>query len=265
MSEVKAAPAVVAAPFDTVPDAIDVALRQLETRGLGQWSLYDPRTSPEREGGAPTIPILLADGSLLGLVRVDHDLDRMLSRDELCLVQDVARLLATLLDSEQRADRSHRRAVRAEAESMTDDLTGLPNARGWWRALLREASRCDRYGLAAVVAVVDLDELKLINDTQGHLAGDLLLRALGETLTGAVRDSDVVARVGGDEFGVLAVDYQPPLPDTMVERLRAGLEVAGISASVGADVYRTGDVIDDTFHRADSDMYVVKRARRRAS
>jgi diguanylate cyclase (GGDEF)-like protein len=177
-------------------------------------------------------------------------------------VQHTARLLATLLDSEHRAERAHLRAERAEEESLTDDLTGLPNGRAWWRSLLREASRCDRYGLVAVVAVVDLDELKVINDTQGHLAGDLLLRTLSETLTASVRESDVVARVGGDEFGVLAVDYQPPLPETMVERLRVGLERAGISASVGADVYRTGDIIDDTFHRADSDMYAVKRKRR---
>jgi diguanylate cyclase (GGDEF)-like protein len=201
----------------------------------------------------------------LGLLRADDELGERRSVDHLDAVHHTARLLATLIDSEQRADRSHRRALRAEEESMTDDLTGLPNGRGWWRALLREASRCDRYGLAAVVAVVDLDELKVINDTQGHLAGDLLLRTLGETLTAAVRDSDVVARLGGDEFGVLAVDYQRPLPDTMVDRLRAGLEAAGIRASVGADVYRTGDIIDDTFHRADSDMYLVKRARRRAS
>jgi diguanylate cyclase (GGDEF)-like protein len=213
----------------------------------------------------PTVPIVLPDGSLLGLLRVDDELNERPSDDALESLRHTARLLATLIDSEQRADRSYRRAVRAEEESMTDDLTGLPNGRAWWRALLREASRCDRYGLAAVVAVIDLDELKVINDTQGHLAGDLLLRTLGETLTAAVRDSDVVARLGGDEFGVLAVDYHPPLPDTMVDRIRAGLDAAEIAASVGADVYRTGDSIDDTFHRADSNMYLVKRARRHAS
>jgi diguanylate cyclase (GGDEF)-like protein len=207
------------------------------------------------------VPVVLADGTVLGLLRADGDLEALQSADDLAALQHSGRLLATLLDAEQRAERLHRRAERAEAESLTDDLTGLPNGRAWWRALLREASRCDRYDLAAVVAVVDLDGLKTINDTQGHLAGDLLLRTLGETLTNSVRESDVVARLGGDEFGVLAVDYQPPLPDTMVDRLRAGLDVAGISASVGADVYRTGDIIDDTFHRADADMYVVKRER----
>lgn len=256
---------VAAQPFDALPDAIGALLQQLATRGLGEWSLQNAWTDPIVELDGTTVPIALPDGSLLGLLRDHHSGDEVLSADGLAAVRDVARVLATLLDAEGRADRSHRRAVRAEAESMTDALTGLPNGRAWWRALLREASRCDRSGLSAVVAVVDLDELKHINDSQGHLAGDLLLRALAETLWGAVRDSDVVARLGGDEFGVLAVDYQPPVPDTMVERLRQSLDAAGIKASVGADVYRRGDVIDDTFHRADSDMYRVKRENRPAS
>ena len=254
-----------AQPFDAVSQAVDALLQQLADQGLGDWVLQDAFSGSDADHGATTVPIALPDGSLLGLLQARRPNDARLSIEALGSVRDMARVLATLLDAESRADRSHRRAVRAEAESMTDALTGLPNGRAWWRALLREASRCDRHGLAAVVAVIDLDELKLINDTQGHLAGDLLLRTLAEALTFAVRETDVVARLGGDEFGVLAVDYQPPLPDTMVERLRRCIAEAGIRASVGADVYRTGDIIDDTFHRADSDMYRVKKANRPSS
>jgi diguanylate cyclase (GGDEF)-like protein len=170
--------------------------------------------------------------------------------------------MATVLEAEQRADRSHRRALQAEAESMTDPLTGLPNGRAWWRALAREASRCDRHDLLAVVAVVDLDELKVVNDAQGHLAGDLLLRTLAETLEHSVRDTDVVARLGGDEFGVLAVDYQAPVPDTLLTRLEQSLNAADIKASVGADVYSPGGNIDATFKSADLAMYQAKRAHR---
>lgn len=250
-----------AQPFEAMPDAIDVLLRQLEIRGCGRWTLQDAWSESIVTPAGTTVPIALQDGSLFGLLRSHRPGDGP-SSDQIAVVCDTARVLATMLDAESRADRSYRRAIRAETESMTDALTGLPNGRAWWRSLLREASRCDRHGLAAVVAVVDLDELKLVNDTQGHLAGDLLLRTLGETLSYAVRETDVVARVGGDEFGVLAVDYHPPLPDTMLERVRECLDKADIRASVGADVYRAGDVIDDTFHRADSDMYRVKRANR---
>ena len=254
-----------ARPFEAVGDVVDVLLDQLSRRGLGEWSLQDAWTEPLLAHGRTTVPIALPDGSLMGLLQAPGEADQALSLEELASVHEAARVMATLLDAEGRADRSYRRAVRAEAESMTDALTGLPNGRAWWRALLREGSRCDRHGLSAVVAVIDLDELKIINDSHGHLAGDLLLRTLAETLSTSMRETDLVARLGGDEFGVLAVDYHAPVPDTMVGRLRDSIDAADIKASVGADVYRPGDVIDDTFHRADSDMYRVKRAGRPAS
>jgi diguanylate cyclase (GGDEF)-like protein len=251
--------AIVALPFDALPDAVEVLLAQLEARQLGRWMLT--RSNDRDLAAAGTaVPIVLPDGSVLGLVQEQPA--GSLTPEQFTTVRDVARVMATVLEAEQRADRSHRRALQAEAESMTDSLTGLPNGRAWWRALAREASRCDRHHLLAVVAVVDLDELKVVNDAQGHLAGDLLLRTLAETLENSVRDTDVVARLGGDEFGVLAVDYQAPVPDTLLARLEHSLNDAGIKASVGADVYSPGGNIDGTFKSADLAMYQAKRAHR---
>ena len=138
------------------------------------------------------------------------------------------------------------------------------NTRAWWRALARESARCDRYQLTLVIAVIDLDELKLVNDSQGHLGGDLLLRSAAQQLTAAVRASDLVARIGGDEFAVLAVDYEAPLPDLLLQRLRSNLAANGIRASCGAAVYHPGDAIENAFKSADENMYAAKMSNRRA-
>src|SRR5207302_7244444 len=121
-------------------------------------------------------------------------------------VHRAARLIGTLLATSNRAADLGERAERAERESTTDELTGLPNARAWWRILSREADRCDRFDLMAIVAVVDLDNLKEVNDREGHLAGDLLIRAAAQALERSVASTDVIARLGGDEFGLLVVD-----------------------------------------------------------
>ncbi len=88
---------------------------------------------------------------------------------------------------------------------MTDPLTGVLNRRGWALALDREERRCRRHGLDAVVAVVDLDRLKEVNDTGGHAAGDERIVACAQAIASAIRAEDTVARLGGDEFAVLAV------------------------------------------------------------
>ena len=93
------------------------------------------------------------------------------------------------------------------------------------------------------------------------LAGDEMLRVAARTLDAVVRAEDFVARHGGDEFGVLAVDYEAPAPDLLVARLHGALTAAGVSASMGAALYESGGQINDVFHQADQQMYAVKRQR----
>src|SRR5207253_2070780 len=150
------------------------------------------------------------------------------------------------------------RAGRAEALAATDALTGLGNQRAWWDRVAEEDARIQRSEATAVVAVVDLDGLKLVNDERGHLHGDLLLRLAAQTLRHTVRTCDVVARVGGDEFAVLAVDYEAE-PSVLVDRISNGLDAAGIDASVGAAVSNPGVSLVDAYARADQRMYAQKR------
>ena len=167
------------------------------------------------------------------------------------------RLLATLLITE-------RRARDAEAEAATDALTGAGSRRHWERLLAAEEARCARYGHAACVVAVDLDGLKAVNDTGGHRAGDEQLRAAAAALGLASRATDIVARVGGDEFAVLAVDTDLRTGRVLVARLVAALADAGVPASVGLAERTAGSGLPGAWGEADRRMYAAKRRRRAA-
>jgi diguanylate cyclase (GGDEF)-like protein len=249
-------------PYADLSDAVEAAVAQLPALGLGEWIL-DLRDPQDPNDERPTVPIVLPDGSLRAALRAQASgAADALSADGLDRVQSVARLLASLLAADQRASVAYQRAVRAEADSITDSLTGVANVRAWWATLQREAARADRRRATALVAVVDLDGLKRVNDADGHLAGDLLLRATAHAVTNAVRAADFVARLGGDEFGVLAVDYDPPEPEALVARLEERLDAEEIAASIGAALYQPGASIDAVFHEADTAMMRTKQLHR---
>ena len=88
-------------------------------------------------------------------------------------------------------------------EAITDKLTGVFNRRGWEGVASAELARASRSGNPLVLAIVDLDGLKVINDTEGHAEGDRLLRETAERMQSALREGDIIARLGGDEFVAL--------------------------------------------------------------
>jgi diguanylate cyclase len=174
----------------------------------------------------------------------------------------VSGLLAIVAAAQQREARMLDKLDHAEELATTDPLTGLANHRRWWEALDIEAARCKRSGGYFAVAVIDLDGLKQVNDERGHLEGDLLLRVAGETIRSTVRTVDEVARVGGDEFAVLAVDHEHDGVEHLIARLYDAFEEAGIEASVGAALSNGTEPFTLTYQRADEAMYEAKRVRR---
>jgi diguanylate cyclase (GGDEF)-like protein len=188
-----------------------------------------------------------------------------LGLDEDAIATATARMtgmLAIVAAAEQRVVKTMDKLDHAEELATTDPLTGLANHRRWWEALEVEAARCARSGGYFAVAVIDLDGLKKVNDERGHLEGDLLLRVAGSTIRTTVRTVDEVARVGGDEFAVLAVDHEHDGVDHLVARLYDALDEAGIDASVGAAVSNGTEPFTLTYQRADEAMYAAKRVRR---
>jgi diguanylate cyclase (GGDEF)-like protein len=117
------------------------------------------------------------------------------------------------------------------AASLTDPLTGVLNRRGFSQAAERELSRARRYEHPMALAFVDVRGLKAVNDTEGHLAGDRLLKQVALLLRESARTHDVVGRIGGDELAVLLVEQSAEGAAAMSERVRA--EIPAHRAALG--------------------------------
>jgi diguanylate cyclase (GGDEF)-like protein len=261
------------AALDWRPAALAL-LDALDTEvSAGAWELVpSDGTEPIRATGlAPTarsstdmvsVPLTLPDGSIFATLKTAAVSTGNGEARVPGKVAVMAQMLESLLGAHHVAHRARQRAEAAEAAALADPLTSLPNRRAWRLAMQVEEARSARSKSIALLAVVDLDGLKTVNDTDGHLAGDVLLRVSAQTLRAALRTEDVLARVGGDEFHVMAVDYKPPVASVLVDRLRAALDGEGIPASIGAAVRAPGEALSEALHRADLAMYDDKTRRR---
>lgn len=142
-----------------------------------------------------------------------------------------------------------------------DSLTGLLNRRGWEEALRREEGRARRCFTPLCVVIVDLDNLKELNDGHGHARGDAVLQRTARLLQSVVRGSDVVARTGGDEFAILCVGCNTT-PDRVLAKVERELAGHGITASAGAARWTPELDLPDTVLEADRRMYAMKQERR---
>ncbi len=171
--------------------------------------------------------------------------------------------LSTYVDVSGRVERDKR--IRAEAE--TDDLTGLANRRALQRMLRVALARARAHGLVVGVLMLDLDGFKAVNDRFGHATGDAALREVAERLRGSVRERDLVARAGGDEFVIVLPDLSEGGAHDAAERVEAAfsapLDLDGVQASlhaaVGVACYPAdGDDPDVLLAAADRAMYARK-------
>ncbi len=210
-----------------------------------------PRT-PERRQRAP------AEGAKTA--------KRSKRSDAALLAAEVERLARQLA-----AARAQLAALEARAD--IDPLTELPNRRAFERELARSLAYVKRHGTPAALLYLDLDDFKRVNDRHGHSAGDALLRAVASVLGRHVRESDVVARIGGDEFALLLwnCDEANAVAKALALEASIGRTTAthegvalGAGASVGVAVLLPLDEPAETIARADRAMYARKAARRAA-
>jgi len=178
------------------------------------------------------------------------------------LADDVARLQAEVLQLRQRVEH-------LDALAHQDSLCDLPNRRGFMRVLERIIDRVKRYEEDAAMLFVDLDGLKMINDSFGHCAGDEALIQVSKLLVGGVRKSDLVARIGGDEFAILLIHANEESAQDTAARLvdliagcefRHDGEVLPLSVAIGVGMIDGEDTPEAAISRADAEMYRRKAA-----
>ena len=178
------------------------------------------------------------------------------------LVEEIGRLRAQVAQLQQRVEQLDELAHQ-------DSLINLPNRRGFMRELERLVDRGNRYGHSAAMLFVDLDGLKMINDTFGHQAGDEALIQVAELLSRGVRRSDVVARIGGDEFAILLESSDEQGARETAARLENMVcdcdfthdgDVLPLSVAIGVAMIDGHDTPQSVIDRADEEMYRRKAA-----
>jgi len=177
------------------------------------------------------------------------------------LVRSAFFLLATFaLSALRQAVEEERRAAR------TDFLTGVANRRYFSELATAEIRRSRRYGRPFILAYLDVDGFKAINDKFGHNQGDALLRLTAQTIKNGLREVDLVARLGGDEFAVLLPETGAPHADDILKKIHARLGAAmkkngwPATFSIGSVTYATPPVsVDEMIRAADNLMYSMKR------
>jgi diguanylate cyclase (GGDEF)-like protein len=222
------------------------------------------------DGNSFSTDIAAAAGRFNALLRI-NDVQQLKQR----LIAEVGDLQRLAVERQQQWQQTvsmfearivtlEKQLVAVKQEASVDPLTGIANRRSFELAVRDALKSPDR---ELVVAVLDLDDFKTVNDTGGHAAGDRLLQTVAQHLKGSVRRNDVVARIGGDEFAILGAGAtlraaEPRLRQIVAAlgNIATGLErPAFASASCGLAEYCAGDTLESIMRRADQALYDAKR------
>ncbi|MEW5774851.1 MAG: diguanylate cyclase [Thermodesulfobacteriota bacterium] len=210
--------------------------------------------------------LVKADGST-GYTRAHYipDSDGEEVRGFFVLVSDITELKLTQFQLEKQVKE-------LDLLATTDSLTGCRNRRSFMQRVEEECVRSRRYGHPLSFLMLDIDHFKAINDAHGHDAGDEVLKALVSLCRGALRTSDEVGRLGGEEFGALLVNTDLSAAEATAERLRGAFEAAEVAtvsgpvrftASIGLTGFLGGDDLgENLYKRADTALYRAKEAGR---
>lgn len=225
---------------------------------LAQGDHFEAGLLPESKS-VLCIPLVYGE-TLLGVVNIESTRESAFSMQDVLLLRTLGDLLSTAL---------HNAFIfqKMQHQSITDALTGLKTRRFFLEALSQEWKRASRSGRPFSVVLVDLDKFKEVNDTQGHLEGDLVLARVGRLLEQKCRHSNVVARYGGDEFVILMPETGVEQALTLSERLRLWmatdpmLSERQVTGSFGVASFPLhGSSTEDIIRVADAGMYVSKHA-----
>jgi diguanylate cyclase (GGDEF)-like protein len=199
-------------------------------------------------------------GRTVGMMSVGTQRDRVFQASDMLLMAAVGDQVAIALD----------RSRQFSNEARTDHLTGVANRREFERVMEREVALAERHGRQLTVMMIDVDDLKKINDRQGHGAGDAALRLVAQELHRVLRASDLCGRLGGDEFAVAMPYTDVHRAREVARRLRGSIQsmslgsksAHSVEVSIGLAEWRTGMDWQAVCQGADMELYDDKRHRR---
>ena len=228
----------------------------------------DPRCGPGAAGSAIAFPLLSRNKSIGAVVA----LDPMPSRTAPSMGPSLVMALRALLEPSAIALDNAMALEQAKALSVTDDLTRMSNSRHLYNVLRNEVKRAVRNRRPLSLLFLDLDTFKQVNDTHGHLAGSKVLVEAAGVIKMCARETDTVARFGGDEFSVILPDTGPDGAIQVAERILERMRVTRFLASDGLSVHQTASIgvatlfpelpktAEELIKEADMAMYRVKAA-----
>jgi diguanylate cyclase (GGDEF)-like protein len=148
--------------------------------------------------------------------------------------------------------------------SITDSLTGLYNQRQFYKRLEQEITRADRQKNKLALIMLDLDDFKSYNDTHGHLAGDKLLKNVGNIINSNIRQGvDSGYRYGGDEFAIILIDADTEISERIADRISQAIQQeCGLGASIGCIDFQPGMTVEDFVDKTDQLLYSAKEQRK---
>lgn len=209
-------------------------------------------------------------GHLDTIRRLQQEREEMVSRER-HLLTHLSNMEAKLrLMKEETAEYKKRLTIQKH-KLFLDSLTQVHNRAALDERLELEYKRWLRYGTPLCLAIIDIDHFKHINDNYGHMAGDKALKVVAKALQNALRDTDFIARFGGEEFVVLLPNINPDKYQKPLENLRQTVKSipfrfrdarVEITISIGATLFRPGDHTTDVFERADKALYSSKHSGR---
>jgi diguanylate cyclase (GGDEF)-like protein len=222
---------------------------------------HDVKYTSQRNGRGPhawnhhwlLVPLYERGGEEMGFIWADDPEDRLVpSAERLQALRVFANQATTALNAAEQFEQ-----MRFLADH--DPLTNLLNRRSFVQRLDAEVARSRRYERPLALVIFDLDELKIVNDTQGHAAGDAALKCVASALRSTIRSGDNGFRIGGDEFAVILPEATERDAHTVAQRIADELE---LGASFGVAVCERGCDAGVLLREADDAMYAMKRRRR---
>ncbi|HET9097868.1 MAG TPA: GGDEF domain-containing protein [Candidatus Baltobacteraceae bacterium] len=245
--------------FDYLPNSTlqDVAHGVLQ---VAFGSHADPDKPLADTEGSYCIAPLLARDVVRGMLYVDRPPSEEVTENQLRVLLDFAAQAAIAVENARLYEETRRLLEETQRLALTDTLTGIPNRRALNEMLERELHTSERYDTPFAFIILDLDDLKKINDSGGHSLGDLALKRFANVLKKTARKGDIVARYAGDEFVVVMTKTDRDSAERGVERMLSALRRNGLQSSIGVSMFPSDGIDGQTlFFAADEALYHAKQ------